>query len=226
MAAGQIDLAPLENMLVNQAVVQGAGIRVVVSVFSPFGEAPLTPLARDEYCTYISRLVTRYPQINDVVIWNEPNLRFFWKPQFDLDGQSEAPRATSSCSLTAGTSCTPFGLRSTSSRRRHRRGGTTTRTRSRTSRTRRRPSSRRWAPRIAPAGARVPSSTRSATTRIRRGRTNGRGQRTATRQSSRSATSTACSCGCARRSAAPGSRRRTRRPDLVPGDGLSDADRR
>ncbi len=88
---GQVDLAPLENMLVNQAVVQGAGIRVVVSVFSPFGEAPLTPLARDEYCTYISRLVTRYPQINDVVIWNEPNLRYFWKPQFDLEGRSEAP---------------------------------------------------------------------------------------------------------------------------------------
>ena len=88
---GQIDLAPLDNMLVNQAVVQGAGIRVVVSVFSPFGEAPLTQLARDEYCTYVRNLVTRYPQINDVVIWNEPNLRYFWKPQFDLDGQSEAP---------------------------------------------------------------------------------------------------------------------------------------
>ena len=88
---GQIELAPLDNMLVNQAVVQGAGIRIVVAVFSPFGEAPLDDRARDEYCTYLSRLITRYPQINDVVIWNEPNLRFFWKPQYDLEGRSEAP---------------------------------------------------------------------------------------------------------------------------------------
>ena len=88
---GQIELTPLDAMLVNQAVVQGAGIRIVVSVFSPFGEAPLDERGRSEYCTYLSRLITGYPQINDVVIWNEPNLRFFWKPQFDLDGRSEAP---------------------------------------------------------------------------------------------------------------------------------------
>jgi len=88
---GQIELTPLDAMLVNQAVVQGAGIRVVVAVFSPFGEAPLDDRARDEYCTYVGRLITRYPQINDVVIWNEPNLRYFWKPQYDLDGRSEAP---------------------------------------------------------------------------------------------------------------------------------------
>ena len=88
---GQIELAPLDNMLVNQAVVQGSGIRIVVSVFSPHGEAPLDQRARDEYCTYLGRLITRYPQINDLVIWNEPNLRFFWKPQFDLEGRSEAP---------------------------------------------------------------------------------------------------------------------------------------
>ena len=88
---GQIDLAPLDVMLVNQAVVQGAGIRIVVSVFSPQGEAPLDDRARDEYCTYLSRLITRYPQINDLVVWNEPNLRFFWKPQYDVAGASDAP---------------------------------------------------------------------------------------------------------------------------------------
>ena len=88
---GQIDLAPLDAMLLNQVVVQGAGIRIVVSVFSPHGEAPLDERARSEYCTYVGNLITRYPQINDVVIWNEPNLRFFWKPQYDLAGVSEAP---------------------------------------------------------------------------------------------------------------------------------------
>jgi hypothetical protein len=40
-------------MLVNQAIVQGSGIRIVVAVFSPFGEAPLDDRTRDEYCTYL-----------------------------------------------------------------------------------------------------------------------------------------------------------------------------
>jgi hypothetical protein len=88
---GQLDLSSLDAMLVNQAVVQGAGIRIVVSVFSPYGETPLDERGRDEYCTYVSRLITRYPQINDVVIWNEPNLSFFWRPQYDAAGMSEAP---------------------------------------------------------------------------------------------------------------------------------------
>ena len=33
------------------------------------------------------------PAINDVVIWNEPNLSYFWKPQFGADGMSVAPAA-------------------------------------------------------------------------------------------------------------------------------------
>ena len=87
---GQIDLGPLDQMLMNQAVVQSSGMRVVVSVFNQ-GQAPLDALARDEYCTYVGRVLTRFPQVNDVVIWNEPNLRFFWRPQYDAAGATEAP---------------------------------------------------------------------------------------------------------------------------------------
>jgi hypothetical protein len=32
--------------------------------------------------------VTRFPRINDVVIWNEPNLSGFWRPQYGAPGQS------------------------------------------------------------------------------------------------------------------------------------------
>src|SRR5688572_2813242 len=48
---GQVDLAALDAMLLNQAVVQGAGMRIVVSVFSQYGEAPLEGRTREEYCT-------------------------------------------------------------------------------------------------------------------------------------------------------------------------------
>jgi hypothetical protein len=87
---GQIALAPLDDFLLNQAVVQSSGIRVVVSVFNQ-GDAPLDELRREEYCTYAGRILTRFPQVNDIVMWNEPNLRFFWRPQFDAAGTSEAP---------------------------------------------------------------------------------------------------------------------------------------
>jgi hypothetical protein len=87
---GQTELAPLDDFLLNQAVVQSSGIRVVVSVFNQ-GEAPLDELRRTEYCDYAGRILTRFPQVNDIVVWNEPNLRFFWRPQFDSAGATEAP---------------------------------------------------------------------------------------------------------------------------------------
>ena len=89
-APGQVDLGPLDQLLMSQAVTGSDGIRVVVSVFNQ-GQAPLEPVARDEYCKYVGRVLTRYPQVNDVVIWNEPNLPFFWRPQYDFVGTTEAP---------------------------------------------------------------------------------------------------------------------------------------
>ena len=89
---GQTELAPLDEFLLNQAVVRSSGLRVVVSVFNQ-GEAPVDELRRNEYCAYAGRVLTRFPQVNDIVIWNEPNLRFFWRPQFDAAGATEARRS-------------------------------------------------------------------------------------------------------------------------------------
>jgi hypothetical protein len=50
-------------------------------------------VARDEYCAYVKSILEHYPQINDVVIWNEPNLTYYWRPQFNEDGTSAAPGA-------------------------------------------------------------------------------------------------------------------------------------
>ena len=70
-----------------------AGLRIVVTVYGKASAAPLDSTARDTYCSYVRDLLTRYPSIGDVVIWNEPNLGFFWQPQFDPDGTSAAPAA-------------------------------------------------------------------------------------------------------------------------------------
>src|SRR5207244_11906986 len=35
----------------------------------------------------------RYPTVNDVVVWNEPNVSRFWQPQYAPDGSDAAPAA-------------------------------------------------------------------------------------------------------------------------------------
>lgn len=88
---GQIDLTPYDAGVLNRAVVGASGVRVVVAIFSGSTRSPTYAAERENYCTYVGRLITRFPQINDVVIWNEPNLAVFWGPQYTAVGSSEAP---------------------------------------------------------------------------------------------------------------------------------------
>jgi hypothetical protein len=72
---------------------QAFGIRIVVVVTSTTARsAPQTASARTAYCTFVRSLITRYPTVNDVVIWNEPNKSSDWQPQFS-NGKSVAPAA-------------------------------------------------------------------------------------------------------------------------------------
>jgi hypothetical protein len=70
-----------------------AGLRIVLTIVGPPRAAPLDAPARDAYCAYARGVLDRYPTIDDIVIWNEPNLRFFWQPQYNADGSSAAPAA-------------------------------------------------------------------------------------------------------------------------------------
>jgi len=67
--------------------------RFVVALFGRPDAAPLDEAARDDYCAYAGDLVSRYPAIRDLVVWNEPNKSYFWQPQFDEQGASAAPAA-------------------------------------------------------------------------------------------------------------------------------------
>ena len=87
---GQTDLAAVDATALNTTVVGAGGVRIVAAVFGANVHAPIEAARREQYCTYVGRLITRYPQINDVVIWNEPNLSAFWAPQY-VNGVSEAP---------------------------------------------------------------------------------------------------------------------------------------
>ncbi|MGB2876229.1 MAG: hypothetical protein WBB76_12245 [Gaiellaceae bacterium] len=83
----------LTNQLTN-LVTAAPGLRVVVSVYAPSPVlAPVTAAYRDNYCNYLGSILKNVPAINDFVIWNEPNLSYFWKPQFNPNGSSAAPAA-------------------------------------------------------------------------------------------------------------------------------------
>ncbi len=84
---GQTALAPAEAVKLDRATAAAAGQRMVLSVFADAGtKAPQDATARETYCTYVRSLLTRYPSIRDVVIWNEPNKSLFWSPQLATDG--------------------------------------------------------------------------------------------------------------------------------------------
>ncbi len=68
-----------------------AGARIVVSVYSRT-IMPLTDIQRDAYCSFVRSIVERFAEIDDAVIWNEPNKSTFWRPQFS-GTESAAPRA-------------------------------------------------------------------------------------------------------------------------------------
>ena len=54
---------------------------------------PLTDNARQQFCTYARNAVKSFPSVNDVVVGNEPNAPYFWRPQFNPNGSSAAPAA-------------------------------------------------------------------------------------------------------------------------------------
>lgn len=56
--------------------------RVVLTVYGQALQAPQTLAERRQYCLFISTALRRWPWIKDVVIWNEVNKSYFWRPQF------------------------------------------------------------------------------------------------------------------------------------------------
>ena len=64
----------------------------MLGVHNTWMQTPEDEAGRQRYCDFAANALHRYPQINDIIVWNEPNLSFFWRPQFDAHGASAAPR--------------------------------------------------------------------------------------------------------------------------------------
>jgi len=83
----QRTLSPSDAASLGRVVAGAPNQRIVLAALNQ-GDPPLDAASRDAYCSYLADAVTRFPRINDVVIWNEPNLSGFWRPQFGPPGQS------------------------------------------------------------------------------------------------------------------------------------------
>jgi hypothetical protein len=90
---GKTTLTADEVRDLGRAMRASTGLRVVLVVRTAGASTPLDSGAREAFCAYAKNAVATFPTINDVVIGNEPNTSFFWRPQYYGDGTSEAPAA-------------------------------------------------------------------------------------------------------------------------------------
>ncbi|HEY2937822.1 MAG TPA: hypothetical protein VGJ25_14560 [Gaiellaceae bacterium] len=85
---GQAGISGIEEQNVQSAIERAPHTRTVLAVYGRRpADAPHTPAARTEFCTFVRSLLAHHPSIRDVVIWNEVNRAEFWWPQ------KEAPAA-------------------------------------------------------------------------------------------------------------------------------------
>ena len=73
-------------------LVAGRGTqRIVVNAGWLGGNTPVNATQRVQFCGYVRSVLVRYPQIRDVVIWNEVNKSMFFRPQYTKKGKPFAP---------------------------------------------------------------------------------------------------------------------------------------
>ena len=65
--------------------------RIVVNAGWLGANTPVTATQRAQFCSYVHSALVRYPQISDVVIWNEVNKTMFFRPQYTRAGKPASP---------------------------------------------------------------------------------------------------------------------------------------
>jgi hypothetical protein len=90
---GQTQPSASDTASIGEAIRNAGSQKVLLSVFGSSGSTPRSASSRATYCSFVSSLLDRFPQIAAVNIWNEANLSYFWKPQFNRNGSSAAPAA-------------------------------------------------------------------------------------------------------------------------------------
>jgi hypothetical protein len=88
---GQTRISAAAAASLAKGLANARGLRVVLSVYGSAAAAPQTDAERGQYCSYVRSIAQRFPQVRDVVIWNEVNSSRFWAPQYDAAHEPVAP---------------------------------------------------------------------------------------------------------------------------------------
>jgi hypothetical protein len=92
---GQMTPTDSDTASIASALANAGSQKLLLNVFGSARAAPQNAASRAAYCDFVSSLLDRFPQIDAVNIWNEANLSYFWKPQFNRNG-SQPGTTTSS----------------------------------------------------------------------------------------------------------------------------------
>jgi hypothetical protein len=69
-------------------------IRVILSIY-PTGSSvtPTSTETRAQFAAFVADIAQRFPDLNDFIVGNEPNINRFWLPQFGANGEDVAAQA-------------------------------------------------------------------------------------------------------------------------------------
>ncbi len=93
--------ADQDALLAAATAAKAAGVEPIVAVYQLSSQTPLTTQDRAEFAAYTAALLRALPDVERVIVGNEPNLNLFWLPQYDTAGSDAA--ATSFEQLLAAT---------------------------------------------------------------------------------------------------------------------------
>ena len=88
-------LKPIERDALRRAArtAVAASITPIVDVAQFGRDTPLTEAEREEFASFAASVPRLVPEVEHVVVGNEPNTDFFWRPQFDASGATRPARA-------------------------------------------------------------------------------------------------------------------------------------
>src|SRR5205823_14732768 len=89
------ELAPIDRDALGRAAraAVAESITPIVDVAQFGTETPLTDAEQADFAAFAASVPRLVPQIEHVVVGNEPNANLFWRPQFDASGGDAAARA-------------------------------------------------------------------------------------------------------------------------------------
>ncbi len=77
-------------LLAASRAAKAAGVEPIVAVYQFSSETPLSATDRADFAAYTAALVRALPDVDRVIVGNEPNLNLFWLPQYDGTGGDAA----------------------------------------------------------------------------------------------------------------------------------------